>query len=67
MEGADETIQAVQSLYPVVQHQVEEQIWKRGKELQEQLNWAETSFQDEAIKAVRASTGAQSTHTGPPY
>jgi len=38
MEGADETIEAVQSLDPVVQLQVEEQIWKRGKELQEQLN-----------------------------
>jgi hypothetical protein len=54
-EGADQTLQAVQALDPESQLRVEEQIPRRGQELQDQLNWAEVTLQDEAIEFVRAT------------
>ncbi len=43
-EGAEQALQAVQALDPESQLQVEEQIRKKGRELQDQLNWAEITF-----------------------
>jgi hypothetical protein len=54
-EGAEQALQAVQALDQASQRQVEEEIWKRGQQLQDQLNWAEVTLQDEAIKFVRAT------------
>jgi hypothetical protein len=54
-EGAEQTLQAVQALDPESQLRVEEQIRKRGQELQDQLNWAEVTLQDKAIESVRAT------------
>jgi hypothetical protein len=58
-EGADQTLQAVQALDPESQLRVEEQIRKRGQELQDQLNWAEVTLQDEAVELVRATQARQ--------
>ncbi len=54
-EGAEQTLQAVQALDQASQLRVEEEIRKRGQELQDQLNWAEVTLQDEAIEFVRAT------------
>jgi hypothetical protein len=45
----------VQALDQASQLQVEEEIRKRGQKLQDQLNWAEITLQDEAIEHVRAT------------
>jgi hypothetical protein len=67
-EGSDQTLQAVQALDPESQLRVEEQIRKRGQELQDQLNWAEVTLQDEAIEFVQATQArpalsTETTHT----
>ncbi len=54
-EGAEQALQAVQALDQASQLQVEEEIRKRGQKLQDQLNWAEITLQDEAIEHVRAT------------
>jgi hypothetical protein len=69
-EGAEQALQAVQALDPASQLQVEEEIRKRGLQLQDQLNWAEVTLQDEAIESVRATrarrTPRRPSPTSPP-
>jgi hypothetical protein len=65
-EGADQTLQAVQALDPESQLRVKEQIRRRGQELQDQLNWAEVTLQDEAIEFVRATRARWTQHRPAP-
>ncbi len=65
-EGADLALLAVQELEPGAQRWVEVKIQKRGRELQAQLNWAETSLQDEAIEEVQAIHSKTRQTPGPP-
>ena len=69
-EGAEQALQAVQALDQASQLQVEEEIRKRGQQLQDQLNWAEVTLQDEAIEHVRATrarrTPRRPSPSGPP-
>jgi hypothetical protein len=51
-EGAEQALQAVQALDQESQLRVEEQIQRKGQELQYQLNWNEVTLQEEAIEFV---------------
>jgi hypothetical protein len=65
-EGTGQALQAAKNLDPEIQQELHERIRHRGLQLQDQLDWAETSLQDEAIEEVRAfRTRARITRTPP--